>query len=1087
MQSSTAEMPARALKNILKIEGPPGSGKTFALVREACRLIGEEGLLPAQILILAVTPLNKRRLSAYLKREARQAGLTDATVSILTWEEWLLGLLKTYGTVQDQQVQLLSDADARILLQEVLRQVVPPGHPLYYASRQSSFARVVFELIRQLQLHHIAPGDLADLAKKASGSEGRLSLIAEVFQRFIERTEKVSLLCQAELINRVLEVISVQSPGIAERYPVILADDAQELSQGHHQCLAFLAERLVLAGNEKLSIRSFRGAMPEVFEALSVYGQSPVTFLPQQACMRNNEAVLSLLNTFLHNLIWEEQGPNLSQLRDFVQFSLFQDPEQEAEGIAGFIERFVRHEKLDGCSATWDDCVILLRSSYYQPHLVHALSQRGIPFRMEVVSDRLLRFQHAFYDLLSVMEGWQKLSITPTLLQTPETLQTHWANLALPVVEQWELVRLNNRHLHRWLEAMLSDDVDEPGTTYARAIMQPQSDEAALLLLRLTDLATLPAKVAAAVQQLFSLYTLYWQTGCPVSLLDSVVHWLTTVWRGGEQDEPAVEPGEDSLLVAIDGFRQNLERLNGYYLSTFGQSLPLAELLSSFQSLWQGADSNSASLCADGAVRLMSIHQVQGEEFACVAVPFLVSGEFPYTRETPQVLSASEEALLSVPLSYRIDEAEEARLLAVALSRATHQLMLSCHAQDTDTPVLPSAFYQKLLNGKRTLLGSVSLSTVCPDDGPCDLYACYRHSESGAAGESENLSWLAERYGGESKWAKLPRENALPLFASEESLYLSASSIKTYMTCPRQFYYRHLLRLPQPGNDAATLGSLIHRVMEVFNAQAKTQPYTAARLRVLAEAMFLFQEDEDAFFQAGFRDEDLYELRRLSPLTLSALRQRLLDSIEDLERKGYFERYGKLKQIYPEKVLEGFQVEGLERCRFSGAVDALVQLDDGSWDIIDYKTYRSAYSVGLDTCDKRFLETLDPLPGDEDISHAERFADKLSSAYPKDYQLPLYYLACSQDPIYRGKLTAVTLQVMRPAFPENPNQGAIRLQIPASAIEANKQQMIQDIRRFIVDPILGSSVFSTSPGRSSCGSCGYFGICDSRADAGGEE
>jgi hypothetical protein len=76
-------------------------------------------------------------------------------------------------------------------------------------------------------------------------------------------------------------------------------------------------------------------------------------------------------------------------------------------------------------------------------------------------------------------------------------------------------------------------------------------------------------------------------------------------------------------------------------------------------------------------------------------------------------------------------------------------------------------------------------------------------------------------------------------------------------------------------------------------------------------------------------------------------------------------------------------------------------------------------------------------------------------------------------------LDSVALQIVRPGFADNPAQGAIRLEIPAEAIETNKQQLIEDIQRYIVDPILDSEAFQTNPNRMACGSCGYYGICDS--------
>lgn len=1067
------------LKPLLKIEGPPGSGKTRMLAREACRLVVEEGLAPSQVLILAMTSMNKHRLQAYLKSEARQAGLLDITFLVTTWEEWLLSLLK--AGEKNALVSLLSDADARILLQEVLRQLIQPGHVLYYASRQASFAHVVYELIRQLQLHGMTEAQLDTLlAQNQSFADERLPLVAEVFRVFRQRLQVANLMCHPELLQQALDRI-IQNPGLISRpYRAIFLDEAQELSALQHHMLASLPCQLVLAGNEKLSIRSFRGAAPELFETLASYENHQVTFLPQQACLRSNEAILTLLNGFLENPLWEEQQPNRAQLEEMVQFGLCSDANQEAYSVARWIVDVVNTTSVDDRPAQWDDCVILLRSAHYQPHLVQALMHHNIPFRSEVVSDALIRFQHVYYDLLQVFHALEQLAITPELLQSVPALEKHLADCRLPIVTQRELCRDSNRHLRRWLETAVSNQDDD--SNVLASLQATLLTEETWLLPQLLDSQAIPPVLYAAAQSLIAMYAAYFNSLCPVALLDDVVRQFKMLSHTlGEEEHDA-----EGLQLGLDACQQNLERLNQHYQTTFGRSLPLGDIVNSFASLWDGID--GATNSGVGAVRLLSIHQVQGEEFPFVAIPFLVGGEFPHTRDIPEVLSDTERQLLGIPLAYQINEAEESRLLAVGMSRAMQRLLLSCHEVDEGSLILPSAFYQRLLSRKREILGGPISAALCLASGlaadACDLAICQYHSagESVALEDSGASGSLLNRYVGESAWAKLQKEAKSPLFDLQETVSLSASSMKTYMTCPRQFYYRHLLRLPQVGNEAASLGSLIHRVMEVFNTQATTQPYTASRLKMLAETMFLFKEDPDAFFAIGFQDDDLHELRKLSPLSLSTLRQRLLESIDDLERKGYFERYSTLKQVQPEKRLDSFQVEGIERCRFSGTIDALVQLADGRWELIDYKTFRNAYSVGVDTCDKRFRETLDPLPEDEDLTHAERFASKMSGAYPKDYQLPLYYLACEQDPAYRGQLSSVALQIVRPGFPDNPAQGSIRLELSAEAIEASKQRLVEDIRRYIVDPILGSEVFETNPSRMTCTGCGYYSICDSDSD-----
>jgi CRISPR/Cas system-associated exonuclease Cas4 (RecB family) len=336
------------------------------------------------------------------------------------------------------------------------------------------------------------------------------------------------------------------------------------------------------------------------------------------------------------------------------------------------------------------------------------------------------------------------------------------------------------------------------------------------------------------------------------------------------------------------------------------------------------------------------------------------------------------------------------------------------------------------------------------------------------------------RYTGQSVWATLEAQQAEPVFDDDFVITTSPTAISTYMKCPRQYFYKHLLGLPEAGTVSASLGTLVHKVMEVFNSQTQPGAYTMERLIDLAEALFVFDSDANRFHMAGYGERERRDLTEMSPLALTNLRTRLLASIEDLKNKGYFDRYGSMKAVYAERELREVEIEGIERCRFKGKMDAVIQLADGNWEVVDYKTYgTSKYASKWDSCEKNFQKILEPLPDESGLSHSERFADKMSAAYPIDYQLPLYYLACRQDPLFKDKLEGISLQLVRPQFPKDAGQGAIRLGVSAQDLETKRAQIVADIQNFIVNPLLGSQSFQADPAsHTACGYCAYAEICE---------
>lgn len=941
LPASSLLSPDRQPPRLLCVDGPPGSGKTRFLAREACRLAHRDTDAHrngVRILLLAVSSRNARRLRDALTQECIENGLTSADmkrVQVLRLEDWLLSLLKESDTGESPaSTHLLDDHEAAILLHEILRGETPPNHPAAHAIRHPATARALWDQFRDWQAHGLQPS-----LSGTGDAKGITALVQRVYTRFSERTAEAGLVSRSGLANRALQRVNqpldASWPDILrKRYDALLVDEAQELSETHHALLARLDTPLTLAGNADLSIRSFRGASPARFADLSPYTGFSVERI-------------SLSPRYRADITALKPG-----------FILADDPEDEALAVADALSRFVSRERVGGRPARWSDCAVLLRSVRFRDALTAVFRDRGIPFQQDDALETPFGLQQEIGDFFR-----EQIPIR-------STEPVDWPAL-------WE--SLEDALSARQNERQPEDDTGEP--------------------LERTNVATILKELK--VQSI---------------------------------------------------------RLDAFYRACFRRSLSIAAWLTHLPVLMEKtreAESSVPESLRNAGVHLLSLHQAQGEEFPWVAIPFLMSDEFPRTRDWPEFLPGLEPRL-NAELE---TEAEEARLLTVGLTRATQHLLLSAHRTEAGVAVQPSPWYETLYEALKEECATSRIDETAP--------------------ERERPTASDERWNGNSLWASLEKQAETPMFDTTATLSLSVSAIKTYMACPRQFYYRHLLRLPQPGSPAATEGSLTHRLLEVFNRTAKPDNYTAERLKTLIGILFRFTEEPDTVIVAGFTEQDARQLASLSPLKASALQERLLSAADDLERKGYFRRYANFRRIEPEKPLREIALPGLERCRLNGVVDALIQREDGYWDILDYKTFRAAYSSKVSLCKERFREgTLASLPDDEALPHGDRFAARQNAAYPADYQLPLYYSALSQDPAYQGRLNGVALQMIRPHSTDNLEQGAIRLDIPASALEAAKTRLSSDIRRFIAEPILATASFNPAPNPSACGYCPYTAICD---------
>ncbi|MGE0200811.1 MAG: PD-(D/E)XK nuclease family protein [Candidatus Melainabacteria bacterium] len=337
-----------------------------------------------------------------------------------------------------------------------------------------------------------------------------------------------------------------------------------------------------------------------------------------------------------------------------------------------------------------------------------------------------------------------------------------------------------------------------------------------------------------------------------------------------------------------------------------------------------------------------------------------------------------------------------------------------------------------------------------------------------------------------------------PVFPPGDTLRLSNAALKNYMICPRLFYYRQVLFLPPPGQPALSLGLLVHRLLEWLNTTYEPgNPelgYHAARLQQQIERIFVPLETlaDDPARQAhvvacGLKEADWKLMAPLGPLGWAAFAEETLAAVSDMAARGYFARYGQPRQIVAEAGFEmpaPFWSTQDHPVVLSGYIDALIQDEAGHWHIVDYKRFGSGvFATKPETCRAQFLtRLLTPL------QDTAGFDERLNSAYPVDYQLPLYWLAFQQSDTLAafragGPLRDLSIQLIRPAFASNPDQGAIELSVEASVLADAMPALTEEIRERIIQPLGQATHFAIRPGPA-CARCAYAAICEGPAMAG---
>jgi superfamily I DNA/RNA helicase/RecB family exonuclease len=273
------------------------------------------------------------------------------------------------------------------------------------------------------------------------------------------------------------------------------------------------------------------------------------------------------------------------------------------------------------------------------------------------------------------------------------------------------------------------------------------------------------------------------------------------------------------------------------------------------------------------AIQVMTIHQAKGLEFEAVFVPGLVEGRLPQSGRSPRFELPA--AVLEPLVRGKADViAEERRLLYVAMTRARRLLYLT-----------RASHYE----GGRRWRDSRFLDEVKAAGGRTIVL--------------KNVAGIAK-----------PPPLTLPTSGEGvPAVVLSFSSIATYLDCPRQYWYRHVQRLPAVQTAEAVQGDVLHETLRrAAEARRTGTEITAGMLHATHQQVW----NETAFPDA--RRAATFERNGASQL------------------EAYRKQGGLIAQ--PEYLEQPFTT-AVDGWTLNGIIDRIDRTAEG-WRIIDYKSGR---------------------------------------------------------------------------------------------------------------------------------------------------
>ncbi|MCD4694190.1 ATP-dependent helicase [bacterium] len=302
-------------------------------------------------------------------------------------------------------------------------------------------------------------------------------------------------------------------------------------------------------------------------------------------------------------------------------------------------------------------------------------------------------------------------------------------------------------------------------------------------------------------------------------------------------------------------------------------------------------------------IKVMTVHAAKGLEFKCVFITHLVDKRFP-TIERREALPLPDDLIKEVLPEGDIHIEEERRLFYVALTRAKEKIFLSWSA-DHGGKILkkPSQFL-------------VETGFVSDPNG---------HLKKKVDKNKTDLLDLERK---EKKAQFVKNSDKLPIPTT-----FSYTQIMTFINCPYQYRFAHILKVPSKGKSVFSFGKTLHGVLEkmfkiINNRREMNQGNLFENKNCNNKELITLEEIFNLYEESWIND--WYESKK---------------SKEEYFKKGkkiLKDFYNKYKDSWPEVILleKGFNfkinVDG-EHCAIRGAMDRVDQ-DGDEIKIIDYKT-----------------------------------------------------------------------------------------------------------------------------------------------------
>ena len=986
----------------------PGSGKTRVIVERIIHLIGQ-GLKPSEILCLTFSEKAAEEMKERLEK------ITDVSdMHISTFHSFCYDVLG--DNVLDSGIGIGSGIMSRSsALVWALKNIDTFGFEhIELGNNTVNVIEALIDGISTFKDELITPEELSDYLEKKFKKQvelvedveqydylQKLTDLLKIYIKHQDYLKKSKLIDFDEMITSTIALFE-KKPNVLSRYhnkfKYLLVDEFQDNNFAQLNLVKLLSPEgnITVVGDDDQSIYRFQGAYVANFQHFrDSFDNVTLRFLSEN--YRSSQNIVNLASQLLEN-VPERQKKQLFTNNEQGQKTVIarcNHDMSEVEFVVNKIKEMVgtkisRRDRSES-PLSYRDFAVLSRRRMDGKKFAQALNAYGIPATF--VGEANIFNSSTGRDLLAYLD----IASNPT-----ESGLAIIRILKNSGISDQNIARINQVAKRRKRTSSSSSDFVYDVLMDLNVPDLDQLDELFEIQKQFQELTNLPHQNTVS------------------ETIFQIMMSLTDLYKSATLSDSLADRKKQVILKELYNLSLEFESQN--------KNGTLAEFIDYLKLLGEFEVELEENMEIRDAIQVSTIHQSKGKEYPIVFITDVSQGKLPlrYQAKKFYVPNDLAKGLLKAEDEKSLALQEERRLLYVAMTRAQNQLYIvfpTKYAQNVRQSK-PSEFLQEINfennplvqlidfigTTQETLLQEQDKITILQQDlqSKATKFVNQMQLESAIARiadlarvkyfkQNKTLDGFdtGDLFSVESNRdveALLVGEK-IPLI-NKENLRLSATKYETYLKCPLQFKFAHILDVPTPERTYFNLGTAVHAVAEHLTKMEKEgiKPTQETAFEILEKNW-----NSDAYKSKKKEQEDYAKAKEMIQFYLNWVSENSNKAI-DVEKR--------------------FKID-IGGVAVTGSIDRVEQTPSGQYQVIDFKTggvYETKNSIKEDTQMNVYAMAVEKIYG--------QLPEKTSLFYLKEGKMLENVIKTDNLERVKAKLDHVTQSILAEDFEARPEKGA---------------------------------------------------------------